>query len=391
MNRTHKRDRYQRGSLTTEPRSNGPDVWVYRWRESTKNGSIARRKRIVGTKKQYATVSAAQKAVDALRLDVNAEAVSSSPLTIRELAEHYKEKELCEGDGKSVKTRKTYRHHLDDYIIPRWGAERIGNVKAFRVEEWLRSLDKADGTKAKTKAVFSVLYQHAMRYGWADRNPIREVRQSANRKQEPEVLTAEEVSALVSRLPEHARAMVLVAAVTGLRRGELVGLKWEDVDFEEGKIDIRRSLVDQVAGDPKTEASRRPIPMEFALAAVLNQWKKQTLFSQPGDWVFASPFNAGRTPYWPGMVLERLIRPAAQDAGIVKRIGWHTFRRTIATWLLSTGADIKVAQELMRHASPGMTLGTYAQAVSANKRTAQAKILEMLGLAKGEQQSTTAA
>jgi hypothetical protein len=202
---THRRDRYQRGSLKTEPRSNGPDVWVYRWRETGSDGKTVKRKRIIGTKKEHSTETAAWKAVDALRLDINAEIVSMSSLTVRELADHYKKKELGEGCGKTTKTRETYTQHIEDYIVPRWGAERIADIKAFRVEEWLKSLDKADGTKSKTKAVFSVLYQHAMRYGWAERNPIREVRQSAKRRYEPDVLTPEEVSALMSRLPNHAR------------------------------------------------------------------------------------------------------------------------------------------------------------------------------------------
>jgi integrase len=177
--------------------------------------------------------------------------------------------------------------------------------------------------------------------------------------------------------------MAIVAAVTGLRRGELVGLKWEDVDFDNAKIHVRRSLVDQMEGEPKTEASKRPIPMEPALAFALSPWREQTSYSKPEDWVFASPFTLGRTPYWPGMVLDKSIKPAAIAAGITKRVGWHTFRRTIATLLLSSGADIKVTQELLRHASPMMTLGTYAQAISEDKREAQSRITALFGLQTG--------
>lgn len=131
--------------------------------------------------------------------------------------------------------------------------------------------------------------------------------------------------------------------------------------------------------------------MEPALASVLTEWKQDTLFSEQEHWVFASSFHAGQTPYWPGMVMKRVIQPAALDAGISKQIGWHTFRRTVATLLLSSGADIAVAQQLMRHASPVMTLGTYAQAVSDNKRAAQAKILQILGLAHEEPEDATSA
>ena len=119
--------------------------------------------------------------------------------------------------------------------------------------------------------------------------------------------------------------------------------------------------------------------MEPALALALSRWKRQTRFSKSGDWVFASPFEAGRTPYWPGMILERIIKPAARQVGIQKTLGWHTFRRTYPTLLLSSGADVKVTQELMRHASPIMTLGTYAQAISQDKRAAQARIAALFG------------
>lgn len=381
---TLKRQRYQSGSLTTEKRSNGPDVWVYRWRESVGTAQSVQRKRIIGSTKEFPTESAARRAVDALRLDINAEAVSASPMTLNELGKHYREIELGEGSGKTALTRNVYGHQLDGYILPRWGSERIGDIRAFRIEAWLKTLDKSDATRAKVKAVFGVLYQHAMRYGWANRNPIREVRQSAKRQHEPDVLTADEVTALLAALPAYARTTAVVAAVTGLRRGELVGLKWEDIDFENGKIHIRRSLVDNVEGEPKTEASKRPIPLEPALAYALQQWQKQTNFAKPSDWVFASPFNVGRFPYYPGTVLQKVIRPAALGAGIQKRIGWHTFRRTTATWLMANGETVKTAQELMRHATPTMTLGTYAQAITEDKRAAQSRISTLLGLQSGE-------
>jgi integrase len=69
--------------------------------------------------------------------------------------------------------------------------------------------------------------------------------------------------------------------------------------------------------------------------------------------------------------MKRHVFPAAERAGITKRIGWHSFRRTLATLLQSSGASVKTTQELLRHASPGITLGIYAKAVTADKRAAQ--------------------
>jgi integrase len=70
-------------------------------------------------------------------------------------------------------------------------------------------------------------------------------------------------------------------------------------------------------------------------------------------------------------VLKRHVLPAAERAGITKRLGWHSFRRTLATLLQSSGASVKTTQELLRHSSPVMTMGTYAKAVTADKRNAQ--------------------
>ena len=92
---------------------------------------------------------------------------------------------------------------------------------------------------------------------------------------------------------------------------------------------------------------------------------------EPYDWIFASPNALGTKPYWPDAVLKRHVLPAAARAGIAKKIGWHSFRRTLATLLQSSGASVKVTQDLMRHSSPLMTMGVYAKAVTADKRNAQ--------------------
>jgi integrase len=365
------RTRYQHGSLTIEERANGPYVWVYRWRESASGTKTVQRKRIIGTKKEYPTESAAWKAVDALRLDINAETVSTSALTIDEIIAHYTAIELADSNSKTARTKEVYRHQLNSVISPKWGSHRLSEVKPVAVEKWLNEMPVAPGTRYKTKGVMSILFRHAMRYEWATTNPIELVRQSAIPVQEEIVLTPVEVSALLSELHDPFRTLILLASVTGLRRGELFGLKWEDIDFVDAEIRIMRSVVDQVEGPPKTLASRRPIPMSSELMSSLGNWRKQTSYSKEEDWVFASPLALGKKPYWPDAVLKRHVFPAAERAGITKRIGWHSFRRTLATLLQSSGASVKTTQELLRHASPGITMGIYAKAITADKRHAQ--------------------
>jgi integrase len=377
--------RYQNGSLTIEKRKTGPAVWVFRWREFTQQGSI-NPKRIIGTKAQFPTKRDAMKAVEGLRLDINAEAAVSHhrTLTVSDLWEHYKETEIA-GDRLSPSTKDTYRIFVERYITPVWGDYRLQDVKAVSVERWLAELTYAP-TKAKLRNILSALYQHAIRREWIDRNPIRDVRQSAKRQLEPDILEPQEIQSLLVELPEPCKTMVMVAALTGMRVSEILGLQWQDVDLENGILHLRRGVVNQHVTALKTAGSKRPLPIPAQLVKVLSDWRQQAYYNQTEHWVFASPHTGGKHPYWPGTLLQRLIQPAAKRAGISKHIGWHSFRRSFATLLYANEADVKTTQELMRHSTPIVTMDIYAQAVTVEKRLAQSRTAGLILAQQGTQE-----
>jgi len=376
-----KRIRYQRGCIARERRNNGPDVWIFRWRETDPNGKRTNRKVVVGTVDQYVGRSAAQKAADALRIHINKETPHSvmHPLTCEQLVAHYTERELSEDNRqKAYSTKAVYKCYLDNWILPRWRSYKLFNVKAIAVEEWLSSLSAAAATKAKLRNIMSAVFNHAIRYEWLDKNPITLVRQGAKREHIPSVLDVGEIGALLAELQHPYKAMVLLAATTGLRASELLGLKWEDIDFESLEINLNRGVVHQVVGAVKTEASQKPLPLDKEMAYSLLEWRRLSAFNQQTDWVFASPEKKGQQPYWPENLLRRHIRPAAQRCGIRKTIGWHTFRHSYATQLKANGEDVKVVQESLRHANSRITLDTYTQASTPAKRQAQTKVVRMI-------------
>src|SRR5664279_720130 len=224
----------------------------------------------------------------------------------------------------------------------------------------------------------SIIFNHGIRHELYDRNPIRWVRQSAKRRKIPAVLDVAEIRRLLDSLQIRERTLVLLDAGTGLRMSELFGLKWKDVNFQANEISVTRSIVMQVVGPCKTEASQKPVPLDPNLAEALLAWRCHTRYNDPDDWIFASPETNGQRPYWGQPLMRKLIQPAARSAGITKPIGWHTFRHTYSTLLRANRTDIKVMQELMRHASSRVTMDTYTQAITAQKRKAQSDVVGLI-------------
>jgi integrase len=382
-----RRTRYQQGSVQRVKRQSGPDVWIFRWREPGLDGTSKQRKALIGSVNTLPTEASALKAAHALRIDANQQTpqVDAGPKMISDLIAHYRLKELVNGyqDGKAFSTRVAYESYLSVWIIPRWGNHRLDQVKSVAVEDWLRSIQRAKGTKAKIRNIMSALFTHAMRYEWTDRNPMQLVRQSAKRERIPDVLELHELQILLESLSPRERTLALLDAATGLRVSELLALKWDDVDFKNLEIRVTESIWHQVLGVCKTEGSARPVPMDSYMADDLQQWRRICLYPMESDWVFASPRMMGKQPYWPDNLMKRHIKPAARRVGINKNIGWHTFRHSFGTLLKANGEDVKTVQELLRHANSRITLDVYTQAVNSTKRAAQSKVVGMIVPNKG--------
>lgn len=361
--------RYQEGSFARVHRAKGPDVWVFRYRDENRK----HRARTIGTVNDYATLADAKRANDNFRASVNVARERAGKMTVRDAWGHFQRNELYDPDvDRSPTTIHNYLDYFRGRIIPDWGNTPLDEVKPVAVEKWLRSMtDLAPGTRAKVRNHLSSLFSHCIRHElYKGENPIKTVRQSAKRLREPDVLTIAEMLSVLDHLHlPVVTVMVKTAAATALRRSEMRGLKWEDLDFECLWFNLRRGKVGKMETKMKTEASRKGIPMLPELAEVLQDWRKKTPYPCDGDWVFASPYMDGKQPYTFDMLLRNYVRPAAAKAGIEKRIGWHTFRHSLATLLGRSGEDIKVVQELLRHANARMTQ-VYQHADRDDKRSA---------------------
>ena len=371
----------QRGSLALVSRKEGPAVWQFRWSEKDFHGVRVQRKRVIGRVERYPDEAAARTAMAILLAELNSgkARISSDSITVAQLCDHFEQRELTKDNTwRSYSTKKTYQAYLNRWVLPHWRHYELAEVRTIQVESWLRRLPLAKSSCAKIRNLMSVLFNHACRYELFDRNPIYLVRQSAKRRRAPTVLMPAEIKALVDNLGIRDRTLVLLAVSTGLRQSELFGLKWSDIDFDQGTMNVTRSIVYGVIGPCKTESSQKLVPVHPLLADALSEWRTLCTYTKPDDWVFASRRYRGRRPYWGQAILRKYVRPVAQRVGIQKCIGWHTFRHTYSTLLRSVGTEFKVMQELLRHSTLRSTLDVYTQAITPAKHAAQAAVLSLV-------------
>jgi integrase len=219
----------QYGSLTRTSRRRGPDVWLFRWSEQNHDGKRVCRKKVIGTIDDYSDYESARRSISNLIAKVNSanRRPASHSMTVAQLCNHFEQCELARSNTwRSYATKKCYAVYLRRWIVPQWGEYELRDAKTIDVESWLRRLQLAKSSCAKIRNLMSVLFNHACRYEFFDRNPIRMVRQGAKRKTPPNVLTPIEIRVLLDRLALGERTLVLLAASTGLRQSELFGLKW---------------------------------------------------------------------------------------------------------------------------------------------------------------------
>jgi integrase len=372
------RNTYQHGWIETKPSKKKGLVFVYRWRERKLDGGYTKRIEVIGPVSMLKTEANAWRVIEHRKLDVNSDNFSGHTVTIGMLVNRYLETELPE---LRHSTANAYRSYLNHRIKPRWGEYPLSKVKPFAVEQWLKGLDLASRTKGHLHNLMRVLLNCAMRWELTEigENPMKlvRVRGTSKRRREPVVLSVAQFRLLIGELDEPFRTMVILDLATGLRCSELFALQWRDVLWDDRTLLVRRGIVTGVVSDVKTKYSSAGMPLDPALAEVLSKWRRKTLFKNPEDWVFASPFRAGRKPWDPWSLERRHIIPAGIRCGI-GRIGWHTFRHTFRTLLDETGAPMKVQQELMRHADIRTTMNVYGKAMDASKRKAHGKVVRLV-------------
>ena len=294
-------------------------------------------------------------------------------------------------------TLALYRTVANAYIVPRLGRETLQGLTPQRVGRFYADLLANGGRGGKALAPKTVRHAHivlrralddAVKAGLVTRNVAALTKAPTVRRAEMRTWTGEQVGTFLDAAREHAprlAAAFVVEVTTGLRRGELLGLQWSEVDLDAARARVVRSLiiVDNLIreSEVKTKAGRRLVPLAPEAVAALREHRKRQLEErlawgpayQENDLVFC---REDGTPLHP----ERLIHAFARitKAAGLSPIRFHDLRHTFATLGLQAGVPAKVMQEILGHSSIVVTLDTYSHAIPAMQEDATSKVAALI-------------
>ena len=252
-----------------------------------------------------------------------------------------------------------------------FGGKRLSDVRPSHVRTWCANLNAeglADSYVYALHARLAQIFADAVHDGLVAKSPCSRRTSPAAGKQRAYVATTEQVWALHDAMPEHVRAAVLLGAFAGLRLAEACGLRMSDVDFMRGVV----SPSVQYPADPlKSETSRASIPVGQAMALELSAHVQRNpsthgsvlidqLGRQLAPWTLERAVRAARSGHTEGLGRTHAKEcPGCLVPGLPPDFRFHDLRHYFASLLIASGADVKVVQARLRHASAKTTLDTY--------------------------------
>jgi integrase len=273
-------------------------------------------------------------------------------------------------------TYESYSQLVSNHITPALGSKKLKDLTPTHVRRF-RSLELEKGLSPRTVQYLLFLLrralQQAVNEGLLPRNVAQDIKVHQTTKGEERYLTPVQVKALLSAArSDRLEALYVLAISTGLRQGELLGLRWDDIDLDTGTLSVKRTLSLGQGGprltEPKTAKSRRSIELTAQAVEALERHRAAqdeekarlgSLWKENGL-VFRSVTG---TPLRRNNLVRRSFKPLLEKAGLPRRYRFHDLRHTAASLLFLKGTHPKIVQELLGHATIAVTLDTYSHMI----------------------------
>jgi len=310
--------------------------------------------------------------------------VDASKLTVAEHVAARIDQWLASG-VTSARTSERYVELLNNQLAPHIGSKLLQKLKVADIEAWHSTL-RVSGRKDGKGGVSSLTIKHchallakalkdAGKHDLVARNVAVDQGTPKVQSKEVKILSSDQIRHLLAKLAGHKmNAPVIVAIFCGVRRGELLGLHWHDVDFDTKSLHIRTSLDETKAGGiklkpPKTKAGIRDIALPDIVVGALREYRKALLeqrlalgLGKPDGaaFVFADLDDGPRSP----RIFSAEWSTLARSIGL-GGIGLHRLRHTHASQLIASGLDVVIVSKRLGHSNPAVTLRIYAHMFAA--------------------------
>src|SRR5712692_3017298 len=371
-----RRRRFQHGSLFKRGKKN--KVWVARFYdhgvESNGEPERIRRSEVVGSVAELPTRRDAERVFsERLRRINTTEYQPRSCCVLRDFALEWESQVL---PAVKYATRKHYQYVVHKHLLPAFGEVQLRLISREAVLNFLTAKLRqglAWRTVRHFRTVFGTILGAAECWGYTEGNPVRKTRLPRHGpRPERAVLAPDELRKLLETLPEPSVSLVWLLVLTGLRIGELLALRWQDVDLRTGVLRVRQTVYDGHFDEPKTRHGNRTIPLGSKGVAILSG--RKTASARSDDLVFGTQRG---TPLCRRNLMNRQLAPACKALGL-EGISWHTLRHSNATLLDAVGTPLGTVQALLGHSSWEITREVYLHSLPAGAREAVEKLEALL-------------
>lgn len=245
------------------------------------------------------------------------------------------------------------------HLVPHFGKCWLNQITPADVQSFLSRKTREEELTPKTVSNILVplkrMFHHAVVWGMLSADPTARIQKPRVDSPEMDYLSPTEVQAFLSAVRPQYKALFLTAVLTGMRRGELLGLKWSDLDWDRSEIIVQRSLYKGQFVSPKTRAATRRIIMSPYLRDTLRAHSLTARRSEV-ELIFCNEYGQ---PLDPDNLVKRQFLPALDRAGL-RRIRFHDLRHTYASLLIAQGENVKFVQSQLGHTSAKTTLDRYS-------------------------------
>jgi integrase len=383
---------YQRGALKKRRLKAGV-TWVLRYRVNRDDGKRVEKNFNIGLVRDFPREQDAWREVDRLGVIARVNDEEADPrIRFSALAEHYLTND-CGPDALRPKTERTVlntTHIVRAFLIPKWGKMAADDIKPLDIQGWLKTLhhdqELAWTTISKIRGTMLRIYRIGALHELVTKNPVLPVETRSTTTYRAILVTPRQTLVIIQSLPSPLhQILVLTCASTALRSSELLALRWDDVLWEQARINVSKRWSLGKDGPTKTPRSEGFVPLHRALAYYLKQWHEATAFSDDSDFIFPSVKEEGKVPVSPAVFIADHLRPAAIKAGVQipdgHRFGFHNLRHSLSSWLVNKAkVEPKTVQSILRHSRIQTTLDLYTQGDGDETRRAQGAFMKELGM-----------